>query len=70
MKYKQEVPRLTVKYVDADTEEVIFEVNNRNWMNVGEMLTSHYATEVFKTNKLIMPQNLMILVIGEYQLTN
>ena len=70
MKYTQEVPRLTVKYVDADTEEVIFEVNNRNWMNVGEMMTSHYATEVFKTNKLEMPENLLIIAVGEYQLTN
>jgi hypothetical protein len=70
MKYTQEIPRLTVKYVNADTEDVIFEVNNRNWMNIGEMMTSKYATEVFKTNKLEMPNNLMILIIGEYQLTD
>ncbi len=70
MKYIQPIPRLTVKYIDADTEDVIFEVNNRNWMNVGEMMTPRYATEVFKTNKLDMPQNLMIIVVGEYELTN
>lgn len=61
--------RLTVKYINADTDEEIFEVKNRNHSNVGELLTEHFATEVIKVNvKNNIPENLMILVIGEYNM--
>lgn len=69
MKLVKDSPRLSVKYVDADTEETIFEVNNRNWMNVGELLADHYVNEILKQNKIELPQNLMVLVVGEYSLT-
>lgn len=68
MKYIKDTPRLTVKYVDAETEEVLFEVKNRNWMNVGELLSDHYVTEVVKQNLDEVPVNLLVLVVGEYTL--
>lgn len=70
MKYIKDTSRLTVKYVDADTEETLFEVNNRNWMNVGELLSDHFVTEVMKQNiKGEIPENLLVLIVGEYTLT-
>lgn len=70
MRYTKDTPRLTVKYVDADTEETIFEVKDRNWMNVGELLSDYYVTEVIKQNiKGEIPDNLLVLVVGEYTLT-
>ena len=70
MKYTKTTPRLTVKYVNADTEEVLFEVNNRTWNNVGELLSDYMVTEVVKQNiKGVVPNNLMILVVGDYTLT-
>lgn len=70
MKYVKDSPRLTVKYINGDTDETIFEVNDRNWMNVGELLSDHYVTEVLTANKIKKPQNLMVLVVGEYTLHN
>ena len=70
MRYSKDTPRLTVKYVDGDTEEVLFEVKNRNHDNVGELLSDYMATEVMKQNiKGEVPDNLIILVVGEYSLT-
>ena len=70
MKYIKKTPRLTVKYVNADTEEIIFEVKNRNWMNVGELLSDHFVTDVMRQNiEGEIPENLLVLVVGEYNLT-
>lgn len=66
MKYTKDTPRLTVKYIDADTEETVFEIDDRNWMNVGELLSDHHVTEIIKQNITNPPENLMVLVVGEY----
>lgn len=69
MKYTKNTPRLTVKYVNADTEETIFEINDRNWMNVGELLSDYYVNEIVKQNiDHELPENLLVLVVGEYTL--
>jgi len=69
MRYAKETPRLTVKYIDADTEEVLFEVPNRTWNNVGELMADHYVTELMRLNvKGTVPDNLLVIVVGEYSL--
>jgi len=69
MNYAKDTPRLTVKYVDADTDEIIFEINDRNWMNVGELLSDHHVNEIIKQNGGdSLPENLLVLVVGEYTL--
>lgn len=69
-KYTKTTPRLTVKFVDSDENNVLFEIKDRTWMNVGEVLTDGAIDSIMKTewkNKE-MPQNLMVLVVGEYEL--
>lgn len=71
MRYKKSTPRLTVKFVDSDTNDILFEVKDRTWMNVGEILNDGAIDSIMKTewkNKEL-PENLMILVVGEFQLT-
>jgi hypothetical protein len=69
-KYVNETSRITVKYIDADTEEQLFEIPNRNWTNIGELMTSHYATELLlrelKNKKL--PKKVLILTVCELNL--
>jgi hypothetical protein len=70
MKYVKETPRLTVKFIDADTEKTLFEVKDRSWMNVGELLTDYYVDTIVK-NELgdkKLPKNLMVLVVCEFKL--
>jgi hypothetical protein len=71
MRYTKTSPRLTVKFVDSDTNKILFEIKDRTWMNVGEILTDNAIDNIMKNewkNKK-MPENLIALVVGEYQLT-
>jgi len=72
MKYKKvdNNPRLNVQFLNSDTDEVIFEVKNRTWMNIGELLSEDIVTQVISQNiKGEIPVNLMVLVVGEYELS-
>lgn len=70
MKYLKQTPRLTVKFVDSDTDKILFEVKDRTWMTVNELLNdgavSSIMTHEWKNKKL--PKNLMVLVVGEFEL--
>jgi hypothetical protein len=70
MKYAKATPRLTVKFINSDTNTILFEVKDRTWMNVGEILNdgaiSSIMTNEWKNKKI--PVNLMVLVVGEYEL--
>jgi hypothetical protein len=71
MEYVKDTPRITVKFINADTEEVIFEITDRSWMTVGELFTDGIATSLmiqeFKNKKKPMPKNIMILAVGEFK---
>lgn len=70
MKYTKQTPRLTVKFVDSDTNEILFEQKDRTWMNVGEILSDGAITSIMQhewKNKEL-PENLMVIVVGEYEL--
>lgn len=70
MRYKKATPRLTVKFVDSDKNDILFEVKDRTWMNVGEILNDNAIDSIMKNEwkDKDMPENLMILVVGEFQL--
>jgi hypothetical protein len=70
MKYTKNSPRLTVKFINADTEDVLFEVRDRSWMNVGELLSDFYVDNLMKTELKgkKLPKNLLVLVVSEFNL--
>lgn len=68
--YIKNVPRLTVKFLDGDdTSKVLFEVNNRDHMNVGEMFSDTYVTSLI--NQTIdeenLPDNVLVLVTANFR---
>jgi len=69
MRYSKATPRLTVKFVDSDTNDILFEIKDRTWMNVGELLTDSAIDSIMKNEwkDKKMPANLMVLVVGEFQ---
>lgn len=67
MKYVKKTPRLTVKYINANTDEILAEIHDKTWMNVGELLSDYHVSEFMKKNNLITDE-LMIIVVGEYDL--
>ena len=70
IRYLKSTPRLSVKFFDGETNEQLFEIKDRNWMNVGELFTDHYVSELI--NQTIsendLPDNVIVLVSGEYKL--
>lgn len=70
MKYVKETPRIIVKFINADTEEVLFELKDRSWMDVGQVFSDGITTTIIeqelKNKKL--PKNLMVIAVGEFKL--
>ena len=70
-KYIKETPRITVKFIDANTEILLFEVTDRSWMNVGEVMTANYGDALIqrelKGKKL--PKKVLVITISELILT-
>jgi hypothetical protein len=68
--YISKTPRITVKFIDTNSEEIICELKDKNWMNVGEVLSSHVTNSIvmneLKNRKL--PKKIMVIAIGEYDL--
>jgi len=70
MRYVKQTPRLVVKFIDGDSDKILFEVNDRTWMNVGEILTDVAIDSIMKNEwkDKKMPKNLMVLVVAEFGL--
>ena len=69
-RYIKDTPRLTVKFINADTEATILELKDRTWMNIGELLNDHAVDGVIKSEikDKELPENIMVLVVAEYTL--
>ena len=71
-KYVKETSRIPVKFINADTEDVIFEIKDRNHLNIGEMFTAFAVSSVmeheYKGKRL--PKKLLLIAVTEYTLEN
>ncbi|MFW6247293.1 MAG: hypothetical protein ACOC22_03940 [bacterium] len=70
MSYIRQSTRLTVQFIDSESEEVLFELKDRNWMNVGEVFTSSIVSSIMENelkNKT-KPENILVMVVDEYTL--
>jgi hypothetical protein len=69
-RYVKDTPRLTVKFIDADTERVVLELKDRTWMTVGELLTDYTVDAIVKSElrDKKLPERLLVLVVSEYTL--
>jgi len=67
--YIKDNPRLKVQFFNSDNDALLFEIHDRTWMNIGEILTAHYVSKLMN-NELkgkVMPENLLVLVVSEYK---
>jgi len=69
-KYIKETPRINVKFIDADTEDILFEIRDRNWSNVGELMSAGYADSIIKheLKGKVLPKKVLVLVVSELNL--
>jgi hypothetical protein len=71
-RYTKENPRIAVKFINADTDEVLFELNDRNWMNVGEILSVGITDSIMKNHfkNAVLPKNIIIIAVSECTLND
>ena len=70
VRYIKNTPRLTVKFLDGDdTSKLLFEVNNRDHINVGEMFSDTYVSALIQQtiDEQNLPDNVLVLVTGQYR---
>ena len=68
MKYVKDTPRVKVSIYNSDTEELLIEITDKTWMNVGEMFSDYYITNILK-NELgidLSPQKILVIASNEY----
>ena len=74
MTYIKDSPRIAVKVYDSETEELLITINDRSWMNIGEIFPQHSVTslikEEFKNKKKPMPKKILVMVAEEYTLVD
>jgi hypothetical protein len=71
-RYTKENARIPVKFIDGDTEEILFEIQDRNWMSIGEIFSTTVASDIIvrelKNHKL--PSSILVIAVSEYKLQN
>jgi len=66
-RYIKETPRITVKFIDADTEQTILEVPDRNHTNIGDIMTAYYGDRIVqdKLKGKKLPRKILVLTVSE-----
>lgn len=65
--YSKESPRITAQYFNSETDELLFEIKNRSWMDIGELFSDNNLNVIIKNelkNK-ILPENVMLIAIAD-----
>lgn len=67
-KYRKDNPRIVVKFIDNKTDEELFELKDRNWMNIGELFTNHVADSLIQSNiGNLEPDEIMVIAVGIFK---
>jgi hypothetical protein len=69
-KYLKNSHRLNLKFIDGDTNELLFEIKNQSWMEIGNFFTDHYVDDVLKNSFSVdkLPENVIVMVAENFKL--
>lgn len=69
-KYVKNTHRLSIKFIDSKTNDLLFEVKNQLWMNVGEFFTDTYVDQIIKQsiNENNLPSDVIVLLATNFTL--
>lgn len=61
--YKKETSRINITYLDGETKKKLFEIKDRDWMNMGEIFADHHASDIISRAfpKGDCPKNIIIM---------
>jgi len=69
IRYTKETSRIPVKFIDNDTEELLFEIKDRNHMNIGELFTDYVvsSTAAREIKKGEEPDRIMVISVAIFK---
>lgn len=63
MRYRKDTPRVNIIFINDNTEEVLLEIDNRTWMDMGQLFSDGNIDNVMK-NELkgkTLPKNIRVI---------
>ena len=66
--YQKESPRITVKYIDGDTNELIFEIPNRTCLDIGDVMNDVNVSEMMRKQNAT-PSLVRVLTVVDFYKT-
>ena len=69
-RYSKDSPRLNVKIFDGDTEDLLFEIKDRDHMDVSDFFTDHILDQIIKRelDEDELPSQLVVVVSADFKL--
>lgn len=61
--------RLSLKFIDGDTNELLFEIKDKSWMEIGQFMTNGYVTEIVRNSLGLedAPENLVVMTVAYFE---
>lgn len=67
-RYEMESARLSIQIVDSNTEKTFFTIENRNFLNVGEMFTERVLNSIIETSDVdVDSDEIMVIAVGVFK---
>jgi len=63
--YLKDSPRITVKYIDGDTNELIFEIPNRTCLDIGDVMNDVNVSEMMRKQNAT-PSLVRVLTVVDF----
>lgn len=63
--YQKDSPRITVKYIDGDTNELIFEIPNRTCLDIGDVMNDVNVSEMMRKQNAT-PSLVRVLTVVDF----
>lgn len=69
LRLKKVTPKISIEAINTDNDELLFEITERNWSNLGEVFNDHYFTMI--TQKELkgeeIPKNITLIAVSEFK---
>lgn len=69
-RYKKE-GGIRIEVVNPENDDILFEITNRNWSNLGEVFNDHHFSTIcnYEMQKLsYKPKKIMLVAVAEFEL--
>ena len=69
LKLKKVNPKITIEAINSENDELLFEITDRNWSNLGEVFNDHYFGMIAEKelNGEKIPEKITLVAVTEFK---